>query len=355
MQKRIYGRVCSQDIFDSLGQVIIKKNTLILNKEIDLIESHNIKSVSIRSVLDCKLFPVVCQNCYGLDLGKKDEIISLGTAVGVVAAQSLGEPGTQLTMRTFHSGGVAGKQEDIVQGLPKVKALFDNVSFDKDKRAVLSRISGNILSLKFDESSQQTIVIQRNNDKEESYFIPSSKMIKVEEGQFINIGEPITSGNVELNEHLEISGRYQCQEYIKKQIWKVYHSQGVEINEKHIELFTRQMLSKVEITSEVEDSKYLIGDLVNYIEIVQFNKQLQSEGKKQIEFKPVLLGIKKVINSFDSFLSAISFQNTSKLLLEYALFKPVDLLQGIKENMIAGQLIPVGTGFKEREKWPSVL
>lgn len=355
LKKRIYGRFLSDDVKDNSGNILLKKDTFILEKELEILKNNNIESVFARTSLECTLFPSLCQKCYGLDLGKREQIVPLGTAVGIIAAQSLGEPGTQLTMRTFHSGGVKGQQEDIVQGLPKVKELLDKISPSKDSKSLLSRISGEIVEIKINNETQETIVTQRNKDIEEIYFVPSNKKVKVKEGQFINVGESITTGKIDLNQYLDVSGRYNCQEYIKKEIWKVYYSQGIEINEKHIELFTRQMLSKVEITKEVEGEDYLSGDIISYVDFNKINKKLSSLGKIKLEAKPILLGIKKITNYFPSFLSGISFQNTSKLLLDYALFQPKDPLEGVKENMIVGQLVPVGTGFKAREKWPPIV
>jgi DNA-directed RNA polymerase subunit beta' len=351
LNKRIYGRFLAKNVKDNDGNILLEENTLVLDKQLEILKDNDIFGVFIRTSLECKLFPGICQKCYGIDLGKRELVVPLGTAVGIIAAQSLGEPGTQLTMRTFHSGGVTNQQEDIVQGLPKVKELLDNVSPSKESKALLARISGEIVEVKRNEETKEFIVLQRNKDSEEAYFIPSGRKVKVKVGQFLNIGENITTGKVDLNQYLDVSGRYNCQEYIKKEIWKVYFSQGIEINEKHIELFTRQMLSKVEITKEVAGEDYLSGDIMSYVDVKRINEELAFAGKEKLEFRSILLGIKKITNYFPSFLSGISFQNTSKSLLDYSLFQPKDSLEGVKENMIVGQLVPVGTGFKAREKW----
>jgi DNA-directed RNA polymerase subunit beta' len=348
LEKRIYGRFLSSDVKDELGNLLLERGSFVLKKELEIIKENNIKGVFIRTSMECELFPGVCQKCYGLNLSKKGEITPLGMAVGIIAAQSLGEPGTQLTMRTFHSGGVIGKQEDIVQGLPKVKELLDNVIPTKETRALLARISGEITEITMNEETRELTITQKNDNSEETYFVPYGKKSKIKKGQFVKLGESITTGKIDLSQYLEIAGRYSCQEYIKKEIWKVYYSQGIEINEKHIELFTRQMLNKVEITKEVSGEKYLVGDVINCIDLERINKKLVAEGKEKIEAKPILLGIKKIINYFPSFLSGISFQNISKLLLEYTLYQPKDHLEGVKENMIIGQLVPVGTGFRDK-------
>lgn len=267
----------------------------------------------------------------------------MGTAVGVIAAQSLGEPGTQLTMRTFHSGGIAG-DEDIIQGLPKVKQIFDNIKPDKEEKSFLAKEDGEIVSI------EEKIIKQKSNKgREIIYSLGKKNKVRVNQGDLVKKGERITSGKIDLEEFLEIMGRNECQDYIREGIRKVYENQGIEINEKHIEIFARQMLSKVEITDS-GDSDYLTGDLVNYHELEKNNQKLLANKKQPASFKNIISSLKDLASHPDSFLAGISFQNTLKSLVNYSLHQPIDHLQGCKENLIAGQLMPIGTGFKEKEK-----
>ncbi len=217
LTKRVYGRYLAEDVLDR-NNLLITRGALILENELELLEKHKIDEVVIRSSLECSLFPTVCQKCYGIDLGKQAVPAPLGSAVGIIAAQSLGEPGTQLTMRTFHSGGITSQQEDIVQGLPKVKELLDNTVPPKEIRATLAKITGEVTSVKVNETTGETVVTQSNEETEEVYFIPASKKARVKRGQLIKAAESVATGKVDLNQYLEIAGRYGCQEYIKKEI-----------------------------------------------------------------------------------------------------------------------------------------
>jgi len=268
----------------------------------------------------------------------------MGTAVGVIAAQSLGEPGTQLTMRTFHSGGIAG-DEDITQGLPKVKQIFDNIKPEKEEKSILARADGKIISV-------EEKIIKQKSDKGEEIIYPlgKKKKARISQGDLVKKGEKITGGKIDLEEFLEIMGRDKCQEYIREEVRKVYDNQGIDVNEKHIEIFARQMLSKVEITNS-GDSDYLVGDLVNYYTLKKTNQKLLTNKKQPASFKNIISSLKDLASQPDSFLAGISFQNTLKSLVNYSLHQPVDYLRGCKENLIAGQLVPVGSGFKEREKF----
>jgi DNA-directed RNA polymerase subunit beta' len=261
----------------------------------------------------------------------------------VIAAQSLGEPGTQLTMRTFHSGGIAG-DEDIIQGLPKVKQIFDNVKPDKSEKGILAKVTGKIISI------EEKLIKQKSDEGEEVvYQVGKDKKINIKQGGIVKKGTKIAAGKIDLLEYLEVMGRESCQNYIKKEVGKVYNDQGIDINEKHIEIFARQMLSKVEITNG-GDSEYLIGDLVNYLEITKVNSELLVNKKKPASFKNIISSLKDLASTPDSFLAGISFQNTLKSLVNYSLYQPIDYLKGSKESLIAGQMVPVGLGFKEREK-----
>jgi DNA-directed RNA polymerase subunit beta' len=277
-------------------------------------------------------------------LSKPGKTIEIGEAIGVIAAQSLGEPGTQLTMRTFHSGGIAG-DEDIIQGLPKVKQIFDNVKSDKSEKAILAKATGKIVSF------EDKLIKQKSDSGEEIvYHIGKGKKINAEKGNLVEKGSKIVNGKIDLAEYLEVMGRESCQEYIKKEVGKVYNDQGIDINEKHIEIFARQMLSKVEITNG-GDSDRLIGELINYQEVIKINQDLVTNKKKPISFKNIISSLKDLASTPDSFLAGISFQNTLKSLVNYSLYQPIDYLKGSKESLIAGQMVPVGPGFKEREKF----
>ena len=344
LSKRVYGRYLAQDISDKKEKIILTQNTLLLEKEIEIIQANKIATAYVFSPLTCQLVNGICQKCYGLDLSKPGETIEMGTAVGVIAAQSLGEPGTQLTMRTFHSGGISG-DEDITQGLPKVKQIFDNIKPEKNEKAILAKITGKITSI------EEKIIKQKSAGGEEKIYPRGKKVkVRVSQGDLIKKGERLTGGKTDLEEYLEIMGRDKCQDYIKEEVRKVYDNQGIDINEKHIEIFARQMLSKVEITDS-GDSDYLVGDLVNYQKLEKVNQELSAKQKQPVSFKNIICSLKDLASHPDSFLAGISFQNTLKSLVNYSLYQPIDYLQGCKENLIAGQLVPVGPGFKEREKF----
>jgi DNA-directed RNA polymerase subunit beta' len=297
--------------------------------------------------LNCKLVDGLCQNCYGTDLSKPGKVVAIGSAVGIIAAQSLGEPGTQLTMNTFHSGGIAG-DEDITQGLPKVKQIFDNVKPKKEEKSILAKVSGKVSKIDFEE--RKIVQISEENSEEIYYTIGNDKNIIVAEGDFVEKGKKMTSGKIDLEEYLEVAGREKTQDFIKEEIKKVYSYQGIDINDKHIDIFARQMLSKVEITNG-GDSEYLTEDVEIYQAIQNENEKLRSENKKVISYKNIVSSLKDLASQPKSFLAGISFQNTLKSLVNYSLYQPVDHLKGSKESLVAGQLIPVGEGFEERKKF----
>jgi len=348
LKKRVYGLFLINDLTNQKGEVLLAHDTFLLEKEIKILEENKITTVLVRSPFYCKLKTGICQKCYGLDLSKGQAIISIGTAAGIIAAQSLGEPGTQLTMRTFHTGGVRGEKEDIVHGLPKVKEIFDNITPKIDKKIILTKISGEIVFI--EKKAKVTIIKQKGEKEEITYSFPTTKSIKVQLGQIIEKGKELTTGKIDLNDYLEVMGRDACQGYIVKEIWKVYFEQGIDINQKHIELFVRQMLSKVKIV-EIGDSEFLEGEIVDYEKFHQLKAELKKNSKKVPIAKNIILGLKQIINYSSSFLAAISFQNTLKNLAEYSWQQPIDYLQGLKESLIAGQLAPVGKGFLERQKY----
>ncbi|KLL02694.1 MAG: DNA-directed RNA polymerase subunit beta', partial [Mycoplasmataceae bacterium CE_OT135] len=350
LAERIAGRYLAQDITVN-GKLILANGTLLLAKEIALLQENNVSTVKVRSPFTCSLIQGICQKCYGCDLSKSQAVIELGTAVGIIAAQSLGEPGTQLTMNTFHTGGVAG-EEDIVQGLPKVKEILGNVLPSKQKQAILAQETGEIVAIIEDEENQQITIKQKAENQEFTYTFDLEKRVKVKVGQIVQKGENLTAGKVNLEKLLEIVGREVCQNYIKKEIWKVYYAQGIRVNEKHIELFTRQMLGHVEITKP-GDSSCLTSDIVNYQEFRQTNQDLRAKDKEPAQARNLVFGLKQIAKFSPSFLASISFQETAKTLINYSIFRPVDYLQGVKENLVVGQLAPIGPGLEERQKWAS--
>jgi len=343
LTKRIYGRCLASDIINDKKEVILTRNTLLLEEEIKIIKKEKINNILIRSPLNCEVVESICQKCYGLDLSKIGEEVKIGAAVGIIAAQSLGEPGTQLTMRTFHGGGISG-EEDITQGLPKVKQIFDNIKPDKEEKATLAKKAGTIISI------ETEIVKQKDQTGKVTIYPLNKKNVRVNLGDIVKKGDKITTGIIDLEEYLEIVGRENCQNYIKEEIRRVYSEQGIDINEKHIEIFARQMLSRVKIENG-GDSDYLIGDIRNYQKVQKTNQSLLKNGKKPIVFKSIISSLKDLASTPDSFLAGISFQNTIKSLINYSLYNPIDYLKGAKESLIAGQLIPIGEGLAEREKY----
>ncbi|CAG8653308.1 15646_t:CDS:2, partial [Cetraspora pellucida] len=283
LEKRIYGRYLAQDVSDKKGKIVLMRNTLLLEKEIKTLQIHKVMEVGVFSPLTCQLVDGICQKCYGLDLSRPGEPVTLGTAVGIIAAQSLGEPGTQLTMRTFHSGGVSG-DEDITQGLPKVKQILDNIKPEKDEKAILAELSGEIISI------EEKKIRQKNEEGGETktYSLGKEISVRVKPGDFVKKGERLTGGKIDLEEYLEIMGREKCQAYIREGVRKVYDHQGIDINEKHIEIFARQMLSKVKIIDS-GDSDYLVGDLVNCQQLAKVNQELLSQQKKPAIYKNIIL------------------------------------------------------------------
>ncbi|MCE8158974.1 MAG: DNA-directed RNA polymerase subunit beta' [Candidatus Moeniiplasma glomeromycotorum] len=350
LAQKVYGRYLAQEVVNQKKEVILEpklpdgKNRLLGNHEIKLIKEHKITSLWAFSPLKCELINGFCQKCYGSDLSKPGKLTPLGTAVGIIAAQSLGEPGTQLTMRTFHAGQVSG-EEDITQGLPRVKQIFDNLKPLEEARAILAQAEGRIE--KIDPANH--LLIQKVDGELKTYSWKGEKIILVSPGETVKKGQSLTSGAVDLEKYLEIMGRDSCQKYIKNEINKVYQEQGIEINDKHIEIFARQMLSRVRITAS-GDSKYLLGEIVNYRQIKKDNQLLTSQEKKPAEFQNTISSLKDLASHPASFLAGISFQNTLKSLVNYSLYRPVDYLCGSKESLIAGQLVPVGSGFEERKK-----
>ena len=338
LQERLVGRYPLKEIRDPKTQkVLATPDELITEKQAKAIVDAGIERVKVRSPLNCKTKHGICAKCYGMSLATREKI-TIGEAVGTIAAQSIGEPGTQLTMRTIHSGGVAGVA-DITQGLPRVEELFE--ARKPKGLAIISEIEGTIKISEVKKKKEVTVV---SDDNAKTYSIPFGAKLCVAEGDHIDIGDPITEGSINPNEILAIKGPEGVHEYLVQEIQKVYRNQGVDINDKHIEVIARQMLKKVRVEDN-GDSNLLPGSLVDINELEEINKELEAEGKRPAEGKRILLGITKAALATDSFLSAASFQETTKVLTEAAIKGKTDELIGLKENVIIGKLIPAGTGM----------
>ncbi|MDE5584251.1 MAG: DNA-directed RNA polymerase subunit beta' [Ruminococcus sp.] len=349
--ERLVGRYLSDDLRDSTGELIVSRNKLITDADAKKIIDTGIEKIKIRSVLQCKARTGVCAKCYGANLANNN-IVSVGEAVGVIAAQSIGEPGTQLTMRTFHTGGVASADaEDITQGLPRVEELFE--SRRPKGAAILSRISGTV-HIEEVKTTQNIIVTNEETGESESYMIPYNLKIRtqeVQEGKPIEKGTRLTEGNIYPTDILNILGTQAVQNYIINEVQKVYRLQGVDINDKHIEVIVRQMLRKIKV--EETGSSYLLpGTLVDSKEIDAINADIQARidageyDLQLVQTSAVLQGITKASSNSDSFMSAASFQETTKALTDAAIRGKSDRLLGLKENVIIGKLIPAGTGME---------
>ena len=346
--ERLVGRFLSEDLRDEAGELIVSRNKLVNDADAKKIIDAGVERIKIRSVLNCKARNGVCAKCYGANLAFNN-VVSVGEAVGVIAAQSIGEPGTQLTMRTFHTGGVASADaEDITQGLPRVEELFE--SRRPKGAAILSKIAGRI-TIEEVKTTRNIIVTNDETGESESYMIPYNLKIRVQEGEQITKGTRLTEGNVYPTDILNILGIHDVQNYIINEVQKVYRLQGVDINDKHIEVIVRQMLRKVKV--EDSGSSYLLpGNLVDRKEIDAINEELQARidageyDVQLVQVTPVLQGITKASSNSDSFMSAASFQETTKALTDAAIRGKSDKLLGLKENVIIGKLIPAGTGME---------
>jgi len=337
---RIVGRYTNKKVINpETKDVIIDKNALITESIADKIVKAGIKEVEIRTVLTCKTDHGVCRHCYGVNLATGN-MVEIGEAVGIMAAQAIGEPGTQLTMRTFHTGGVAGA--DITQGLPRVEELFEARS--PKGKSTIAEVDGKITKIE-DAQGKWKITIHNDNEDREHITAYGAKL-RVEKGDVVSAGDRLTEGNISPKELLAVTDPITVQEYILKEVQKVYRSQGVEPNDKHIELIAKRMISKIKIM-EQGDTDLLPGTTVSILEFTKGNRDVIIEGKKPAIGKPILLGITKASLETDSFLSAASFQETTRVLTEASVKGKVDKLHGLKENVIIGKLIPAGTGAKE--------
>ena len=340
MQERLLGRFVVEDVYDpETKELIVDTNTMITEKIADKIVSAGIEKLKVRSVLGCRSKHGVCQKCYGMGLARRD-LVSIGEAIGIIAAQSIGEPGTQLTMRTIHSGGVAGVA-DITQGLPRVEELFE--ARKPKGLAIITEIDGKV---KIKETKKKKEVIVTGKDNSKSYTIPFGSKMKVKEGDIVEVGEPLIEGSINPAEILALKGPEGVYEYLISEVQKVYRNQGVDINDKHIEVIGRQMLKKVRVEDNA-DTDMFPGSLIDMYEFEERNNKAIAEGKRPATGKRVLLGITKAALATESFLSAASFQETTRVLTDAAVKGKTDDLMGLKENVIIGKLIPAGTGMQK--------
>lgn len=397
LQTRLWGRVLAEDLKDAKGKVLFERNHLMTTEDVASIQKKDVQEAILRSVLTCELDRGVCQMCYGFDLGY-NKVVKIGTAAGIIAAQSIGEPGTQLTMRTFHSGGVAGA--DITQGLPRVEELFE--ARPLKKAAILSDVDGEvvdivddvrqkILHVQYVADVQEKYVVKKDNkvlvkdgdkvrkgavlfesaegevkarlkgtvkvdktsislfgqeEKIREFQVPAGFSIWVQKGEKIASGQQLTEGSLDLYEIFSLQGIEAAQKYIVKEIQYIYSSQGQKLNDKHIEVIIRQMFARMRVL-DAKDTDLVVGDIVSKLTLREANNIAIEAGGKPAVVEPVLLGITKASLSVDSFLSAASFQETARILIDAAVSGKVDQLRGLKENVIIGKLIPVGTGLRD--------
>ncbi len=356
LKDRITGRTAAEDYYDDNGDLIVKKNHMITPKRAARImatkaftywdeERQQMRpkpdaKIKIRTVLTCKSHFGVCSKCYGANMAT-GEAVQVGEAIGIIAAQSIGEPGTQLTMRTFHTGGVAG--DDITQGLPRVEELFE--ARKPKGLAIITEFAGRA-TISDTKKKREVTVTNDETGETRTYLIPYGSVLKVTDGQMLSAGDALTVGSVNPHDLLKIKGVRDVQDYMTKEVQRVYRLQGVEINDKHIEVIVRQMLKKVRV-EEKGDSEFLPGTSVDALDFEEVNEKLVAEGKRPAEGKQVMLGITKASLATNSFLSAASFQETTKVLTDAAIRGRIDPLIGLKENVILGKLIPAGTGMKK--------
>ena len=339
LQDRIRGRWSAYDIIHpETGEIIVPADTMITVDQAEAVEKAGIKKVWIRTVLTCRSEVGICAKCYGANMAS-GRYVRIGESVGIIAAQSIGEPGTQLTMRTFHTGGIAG--DDITQGLPRVEELFE--ARKPKGLAIIAEFGGHV-TLNDTKKKREVIITNPETGETKDYLIPYGSRIKVYDGDIIEAGDEITEGSVNPHDILKIKGLRGVQDYMIQEVQRVYRLQGVEISDKHIEVIVRQMLKRVKI-EENGDTDFLPGSLVDWLTFENTNAALEAEGKEPAKGSRVLLGITKASLATDSFLSAASFQETTKVLTEAAIKGKIDPLIGLKENVIIGKLIPAGTGM----------
>ena len=347
LHERLIGRYLVEDFVDpETGAVLVSKDKMMDDNDADIIVGHGVERIKVRSILNCRARHGVCKKCYGANLAN-GQPVTVGEAVGIIAAQSIGEPGTQLTMRTFHTGGVASA-EDITQGLPRVEELFEG---RKPKHlAIISEIGGRV-TFEDIKKNRHVVVTDQESGESKSYLIPFGSRIIVNEGDVIEKGTRITEGSVNPHDVLAISGTHAVQDYLIEEVQRVYRMQGVDINDKHIEVIVRQMMKKVKV-EDPGDTKLLPSSLVEKTEFEAENQIVRERiaagetDLREATCSPTLLGITKASLATDSFLSAASFQETTRVLTDAAIKGKVDPLLGLKENVIIGKLVPAGTGMK---------
>ena len=312
---------------------------MITPKRAAMVAEAGVTKVKIRTALSCRSHLGICAKCYGANMAT-GQVVQVGEAVGIIAAQSIGEPGTQLTMRTFHTGGVAG--DDITQGLPRVEELFEA---RKPKGLAIIAEFGGTVSIRDTKKKREIVITNDETGDSKAYLIPYGSRIKVQEGQVLEAGDELTEGSVNPHDILRIKGVRAVQDYMIQEVQRVYRLQGVEINDKHVEVIVRQMLKKIRIENS-GDTEFLPGTLVDVLDFEEINENLKELGERPAEGVQVMLGITKASLATNSFLSAASFQETTKVLTEAAIKGKVDPLIGLKENVLLGKLIPAGTGMK---------
>ena len=342
LKSRITGRYLAEDIVDpKTGEVVVAANHMVTPKRASAIVKTGVDRVKIRTILTCRSHSGICAKCYGANMAT-GQAVQVGEAVGIIAAQSIGEPGTQLTMRTFHSGGVAG--DDITQGLPRVEELFEA---RKPKGLAIIAEGAGVVSIRDEKKKREVIITNNETGEAKNYLIPFNSRIKpeIEDGRYVEAGDELTEGSVNPHDILKIKGVRAVQDYILREVQRVYRLQGVDINDKHVEVIVRQMLKKVRIETP-GDSEYLPGMTADTLEFNETCEKLLEAGQEPPTATQILLGITKSSLATNSFLSAASFQETTKVLTEAAINGKVDPLIGLKENVIIGKLIPAGTGMK---------
>ncbi|NLJ86255.1 MAG: DNA-directed RNA polymerase subunit beta', partial [Firmicutes bacterium] len=348
LSERLTGRVTASPILHpETGEVLVEANQLIDEELAEKVEKLGVEKAEIRSVLTCRTRHGVCAFCYGRNLAT-GKLVEVGEAVGTIAAQSIGEPGTQLTMRTFHTGGVAG--DDITAGLPRVEELFE--ARKPKGQAIITEVAGRT-SITENKGVRKVVVATEDGD-EQSYTVPYGARLKVRDGGSVEAGDQLTEGSVNPHDILKVKGVRAVQSYLVREVQDVYRSQGVDINDKHIEVIIRQMLRKVKI-EKPGDTELLPGGLVDSFEFEDENARVVAEGGEPAVAKPALLGITKASLATESFLSAASFQETTRVLTDAAIKGKCDPLLGLKENVIIGKLVPAGTGMSHYRTVKAVI
>jgi len=353
MVKVLKGRFLAEDIVGKDGEVLFKKGHYVTKGDAEKVSAAGVKTVVVRSPMTCESVRGICKHCYGADLGK-NEIIDVGEAVGTVAAQAIGEPGTQLTMRTFHAGGIASVGGDITQGLPRVEELFEN-RMPKNP-AVIAHVDGMVSEIKKEANEKMIVLLPEGKSAKEDkieYVVPPHRVIVVKVGDKVSKGDLLTDGSADLDELFKYAGKEKTQEYLIKEISKIYELQGESVSRKHMEVILRQMFSRRKITSP-GGTDFSRGDTVEYEEFLEANKVARAEGNDEAKAEELLMGITEVSLSRKSVLSSASFQHTTRVLISNALRAKDDELLGLKENVIIGRLIPAGTGFPGSLKQQSI-